>query len=51
MHVGEAVVAALEFAGELLVVNAGAAHHSSQEIASLDFVLVGMAARFMVHAA
>jgi hypothetical protein len=42
VHIGEAVVAALELVGEALVVNAGEVQHRRLEIVDVDFVLDGV---------
>jgi len=44
MHVGEAVVAALEFAGEAFVIDAEEVQHRGLEIVDADFVFDGVEA-------
>jgi hypothetical protein len=42
MHVGEAVMAALELVGEAFVINAEEVQHGGLEIVDVDFVLDGV---------
>ena len=50
MHVGQPVVAALEFVGEAFVVNAEEVQHGRLEIVDVDFVLDGVEAEFVARA-